>query len=47
VTDTEVCSVLTLSPMSHTVDLMSVMEQMFGKNITTRNWNTVVKLVDL
>jgi uncharacterized protein (DUF1697 family) len=47
VTDTEVCSVLTLSPTSRTVDSMSILEQEFGKNITTRNWNTVVKLADL
>jgi uncharacterized protein (DUF1697 family) len=47
VTDTAVCSVLTLSPTSRTVDSMSILEQVFGKNITTRNWNTVVKLAGL
>jgi uncharacterized protein (DUF1697 family) len=47
VADTVVCSVLTLSPTSHTVDSMSILEQVFGKNITTRNWNTVVKLARL
>lgn len=47
VTDTEVCSVLTLSPTSRTVDSMNILEQEFGKNITTRNWNTVEKLASL
>jgi uncharacterized protein (DUF1697 family) len=47
VTDTEVCSVLTLSPTSRTVDSMSILEKEFGKSVTTRNWNTVVKLASL
>jgi uncharacterized protein (DUF1697 family) len=47
VTDKAVCSVLTLSPTSRTVDSMSILEQEFGKNITTRNWNTVIKLAEL
>lgn len=46
-TDGEVCSVLTLSPTSRTVDSMSMLEREFGANITTRNWNTVVKLASL
>jgi uncharacterized protein (DUF1697 family) len=47
VSASEVCSVLTLSPTSRTVDLMRILEQEFGKNVTTRNWNTVVKLASL
>jgi uncharacterized protein (DUF1697 family) len=47
VTDTEVCSVLTLTPKSRSVDSMNILETEFGKNITTRNWNTVVKLATL
>ncbi len=43
-TDTEVCSVLTISPDSRTVDLMGILEKEFGKKVTTRNWNTVTKL---
>lgn len=43
----EICSVLILSPKSGTVDLMSFIEKEFGKNVTTRNWNTVVKLAGL
>lgn len=46
-TGTEVCSVLVLSPTSRTVDSMSILEKTFGNNITTRNWNTVVKLASL
>jgi len=40
--DREVCSVLTLY---RTVDLMSMLEKEFGKKITTRNWNTVQKIL--
>jgi uncharacterized protein (DUF1697 family) len=44
VTDGEICSVLTLSEKSRSVDSMSILEKTFGKDITTRNWNTVVKI---
>lgn len=44
VSNSEVCSVLTLAPNSRTVDYMSILEKEFGKNITTRNWNTIVKI---
>ena len=43
--DTEACSVLTLSPGTGTTDLMNFLEKTFGKNITTRNWNTIQKLL--
>jgi len=43
VSDGEVCSVVTLSPGKKTTDLMKVLEKEFGKKITTRNWNTVIK----
>lgn len=43
VNESEVCSVLTLSPKSDTVKSMAILEKEFGKNITTRNWNTVMK----
>ncbi len=43
--DAEVCSVLTLSPGTGTTDLMKFLEKQFGKNITTRNWNTIQKLL--
>jgi uncharacterized protein (DUF1697 family) len=44
VTDSEVFSVLVLSPSFHTTELMRIIEKEYGKNVTTRNWNTVVKL---
>ncbi|MEO6695641.1 MAG: DUF1697 domain-containing protein [Ignavibacteria bacterium] len=45
VTKNEICSVLTLTPESKTVELMGVLEKEFGKNVTTRNWNTIIKLL--
>lgn len=42
----EVCSVLTLSPTSGTLDLMAALEKEFGPTITTRTWNTVTCLLD-
>jgi uncharacterized protein (DUF1697 family) len=42
----EVCSSIpTLSPTSRTVDLMSILEKEFGRKITTRNWNTIEKIL--
>lgn len=38
------CSVLTLGKGSGTVDAMAVLEKLFGKQITTRTWNTVQKI---
>ena len=40
-----VCSVLRLSADKGTVDLMGALEKEFGKKITTRNWNTVLKII--
>jgi uncharacterized protein (DUF1697 family) len=37
-------SVLTLSDNNKTTDMMKDLEKEFGKKITTRNWNTVVKI---
>ena len=45
VSDGVVCSVLTLTPSNRTVDSMKIIEKEFGKNITTRNWNTVSKFL--
>jgi uncharacterized protein (DUF1697 family) len=45
VSDREICSVLTLSDKIRTPDAMNILEKEFGKNITTRNWNTVLKLL--
>jgi len=41
----EVCSVLTLSANSRTTDLMNTLEKEFGQNITTRNWNTITRIL--
>jgi uncharacterized protein (DUF1697 family) len=46
VSDREVCSVLTLSPSWGTTDSMAVLEREFGKKITTRNWNTIAKILE-
>jgi uncharacterized protein (DUF1697 family) len=45
--DREVYSVLTVVEGSRTVDLMAVLEKEYGKSVTTRNWNTVVKAAAL
>lgn len=41
----EVVSVITLSTGKNTTDLMKILEKEFGKKITTRNWNTVLKVL--
>lgn len=41
----EVCSVLTITPNGGTLDLMKVLEKEFGRSITTRNWNTIVRVL--
>ncbi|MEM6841093.1 MAG: DUF1697 domain-containing protein [Bacteroidota bacterium] len=43
VKDRAVCSVLDLS-VTQTPKGMEALEQLFGKNITTRNWNTLVRI---
>jgi uncharacterized protein (DUF1697 family) len=42
--DDTVLSVVNLSHGVGTIDLMGILEKEFGKNITTRNWNTIVKM---
>lgn len=46
ITDREVCSMLTIET-SRSVDAMAFLEKEFGKNITTRNWNTIKKITEL
>jgi uncharacterized protein (DUF1697 family) len=41
----EVLSVLDLSRGNGTPTAMTILEKKFGKNITTRNWNTVLKVL--
>ncbi len=43
VKDGVVCSVLDLS-LTQTIKGMEALEQLFGKNITTRNWNTLLRV---
>ena len=43
----EVCTVLVLTPDRGSLDLMSLLEKHYGADITTRNWNTVQKILKL
>lgn len=45
-TDTAVFSILNLEKMG-TTQLMNILEKGFGRNITTRNYNTVTKIAEL
>lgn len=45
--ETEICSVLIVTSGRGTVDLMGIIEKEYGKNVTTRNWNTVEKIAAL
>jgi uncharacterized protein (DUF1697 family) len=42
----EALSVITLAPGRGTPELMAFLERRFGRAITTRSWETVVKVVD-
>jgi len=45
VTPEEVCCMLTLTQDGDSTKLMNIVEKEFGKRVTTRNWNTIKKLV--
>ncbi len=45
VTPGEVLSAITLSPGWGTTQLMAHLEKEFGPGVTTRNWNTVIRIV--
>lgn len=45
VDDSCICSVLTVTDTKNTTDAMKILEKEYGKNITTRNWNTVQKIL--
>lgn len=47
VSNNAVFSVLQLSEKYNTTDAMNIIGKEFGKNVTTRNWNTVVKMAGL
>ena len=42
---TEVCSVLDLAKGKGTPEAMAILEREFGPGLTTRNWNTVLKVL--
>ena len=42
--DGAICSAIILSPQQGTLDLMKLLEDAYGKNVTTRNWNTIGKV---
>ncbi len=44
-TSGELTGVLVLSETAGTVDAMRILDKEFGKAVTTRNWNTVLKFV--
>ncbi len=44
--DRTVFSILDLS-ISNTPEAMNMLEKIYGKNITTRNWNTILKIANL
>jgi uncharacterized protein (DUF1697 family) len=46
ISQNEVLSVLELSPDSKSTDLMGFLDKEFGRAVTTRNWNTIEKLLD-
>lgn len=45
--DTEIFSAINLNSGQGTTDLMKELEHKYGKVLTTRNWNTVLKLYSL
>lgn len=44
-TKSEICSVLDLA-IATTPEAMNILEKTYGKKITTRNWNTIFKIID-
>lgn len=44
VSEGEIFSVLDVSAGGRTVDAMGIIEKEFGRKVTTRNWNTVLKV---
>jgi uncharacterized protein (DUF1697 family) len=45
--ESAVFSVVTLSPSTGTTDLMGFLQKQFGRKITTRNWNTISRILDI
>lgn len=47
VSDGIICSVLYEQPGIDAVKLMSAIEKEFGKKVTTRSWNTIIRLLKM
>ncbi len=47
VSEGEIISILTLLENGQTGKGMDIIEREFGKKVTTRNWNTIIKLLNL
>jgi uncharacterized protein (DUF1697 family) len=47
ISDDTICSVLDYQPGIDAVLLMSTIEKEFGKNVTTRSWNTITRLLKI
>jgi len=45
ITQSEICTAIIVSPNKNTTDMMGFLEKEFGGEITTRNWNTILKLL--
>jgi uncharacterized protein (DUF1697 family) len=45
ITPLDVCSVVSVTPDHNSADAMAFIEKEFGKNVTTRNWNTIEKIL--
>ncbi len=45
-TPMEVFSILDLAKGKGTTDVMNILEKEFGSNVTTRNWDTVLKVLE-
>ncbi len=44
-TENEICSFLIVTPEKNTIELMDVIDKEYGKKVTTRNWNTIEKIL--
>lgn len=42
----EVCSVLTITNLRRGMQFMAILDKEFGRKITTRNWNTIARILD-
>ena len=47
VSDGAICSMLNEQPGVGAVHLMSAIEREFGKKVTTRSWNTIVRILNI